>query len=123
MPPKPKPPNMPITLQQLAGVLNSVSTGIKALLASSPNQKLSVQNLLVTFLTDPIIAKNLGKSHPAVSILTTLPNIAEDMKSIKASLVALQKAITPKSTQSKPPESMPVPPRLGLRSRINHSLF
>lgn len=60
---------------KIAGVLNSVSLGIKALLASSPDQKSTVQTLLATFLADPPLLRfwvNPNPQHPSQPLFPAL---------------------------------------------------
>ncbi|KAF8257506.1 hypothetical protein EI94DRAFT_1708917 [Lactarius quietus] len=90
MPPKQKPPTPPSTTQQLAELLN-------------------------TLLTNLTITEIYGDTQPHTPSMSTPPSLLNDVKSIKATLVALQKVITPsvqagKPPQSKNPESAPSAP-------------
>jgi hypothetical protein len=81
----------------------------------NPKQKETVPKILKNFLLLPNIANILGTSQPPAPIQTSPPSILKDIKSIKVTLSALQKAISPttqagKLTQSKMPDSAPSMP-------------
>ncbi|KAF8259165.1 hypothetical protein EI94DRAFT_1707334 [Lactarius quietus] len=103
MPPKQKPP--PPTTQQISGALNSVISGIEVLLTTSPDMKETVHQKLLTFTSHSTIAKILGNAHPPTPIPALPANLLEDVKSIKATLSALQKAILPSPQAGKPPQN------------------
>ncbi|KAI9437108.1 hypothetical protein BJY52DRAFT_1384674 [Lactarius psammicola] len=103
MPPKPNPPPPPITIQQIAGVLSSAATGIESILFRSPGKMVDVQQALNSFHSHPTIIK-LMESIPSSTPSTTLPShIIKDVRDIKTSLLALQKAISAGPKPSKPP--------------------
>ncbi|KAH9009321.1 hypothetical protein EDB84DRAFT_1571292 [Lactarius hengduanensis] len=116
MPPKPKPPAPPITIQQIAGTLSSVVSGISELLAQTPALSEEARHTINSFITNPAIAKILGPNaqHPSPAPLP--PALLNDIKAIKSSLSALQKVMpaniqggkTP--TTPKPPTSSPQEP-------------
>ncbi|KAH9018304.1 hypothetical protein EDB84DRAFT_1566504 [Lactarius hengduanensis] len=94
MPPKPKPPSLPVTTQQIAGVLSSVSSGMDKLLASSPNQTDILRQHITTLLAHP--------THPPPS--NPIPKSSlDDIADIKRSLSALQKALSASTKPGKPP--------------------
>ncbi|KAF8267218.1 hypothetical protein EI94DRAFT_1701190 [Lactarius quietus] len=123
MPPKQKPPTPPSTTQQLAEVLASAAKGIESITTSNSELKEPVQQLLNTLLTNPTIAEICGDAQPHTPSVSTPPSLLDDVESIKATLAALQKAITPstqagKPLQSKTPENTPsAPPPQGQRAR------
>ncbi|KAF8258147.1 hypothetical protein EI94DRAFT_1815993 [Lactarius quietus] len=122
MPPKQKPHTPPSTTQQLAEVLVSAAKGIENITTSNPELKEPVRQLLNTLLTNPTIAKIRGDAQPHTPSIPSPPSLLDDVKSIKATLVALQKAITPsaqagKPPQSKTPENAPSAPPPGQRAR------
>ncbi|KAF8260392.1 hypothetical protein EI94DRAFT_1811778 [Lactarius quietus] len=105
MPPKQKPPTLPSTTQQLAEVLVSAAKGIENITSSNPELKEPVRQLLNTLLTNPTVAEIRGDAQPHTPSAPTPPSLLDDVKSIKASLAALQKAITPSTQAGKPPQS------------------
>jgi len=117
MPPKPKPPSPPITPQQIAGVLSSITTGVETLLSTDPKQVEKVQAILLEFTTHPNIMKALGNPTPQEPNPATHPTILKDLQSIRTSLTVLQKAITAGHQTSKPnsspktPDSSPQTPK------------
>ncbi|KAH9019632.1 hypothetical protein EDB85DRAFT_1896559 [Lactarius pseudohatsudake] len=117
MPPKPKPPTPPITIQQIAGTLHSVVAGLSELLTHTPELSGEARHTLNSFITSPSIANILGP-HASTHTTTTLPpTLLKDMKDIKASLAALQKVSvtatqTGKNSTPKPQTSSPQEPLL-----------
>ncbi|KAH9055111.1 hypothetical protein EDB83DRAFT_2521314 [Lactarius deliciosus] len=108
MPPKPKPPAPPITIQQIAGALNSVISGLDELLIQDAGLSGEARHVLNHFLTNPTITNITGipTQTPAP---TPLPaSLLKDLKDIKSSILALQK-VSPAGTQpsKKPPQSNP----------------
>ncbi|KAH9008294.1 hypothetical protein EDB85DRAFT_2164642 [Lactarius pseudohatsudake] len=117
MPPKPKPPAPPITIQQIAGTLNSVVAGLNELLAHTPDLSGEVRHIINSFLTTPSIVNIMGapQAAPAHTTTTLPPTLLKDMKDIKASLAALQKATvsttqTGKNSTPKPQTGSPQEP-------------
>ncbi|KAH9027069.1 hypothetical protein EDB85DRAFT_2148741 [Lactarius pseudohatsudake] len=115
MPPKPKPPAPPITIQQIAGTLNSVVAGLNELLAHTPDLSGEARHTLNSFLTTPSIVNIMGSSAPNPTTTTLPSTLLKDMKDIKASLAALQKATvtatqTGKNSTPKPQTGSPQEP-------------
>ena len=129
MPPKPKPPSPPITPQQIAGVLSSVTKGVETLLSTDPKQAEKVQDILLEFTTHPIIMKALGNPTPQEPAPVTHPTILKDIQSIRTSLTALQKVIAAGHQTSKPNSSpklqtaAPKHLKTGQRGRPQHQLL
>ncbi|KAF8259482.1 hypothetical protein EI94DRAFT_1707072 [Lactarius quietus] len=109
MPPKPKPPAPPSTTQQLAEILTTTAKAIEDITSENPELRETIQKLISTFLTNPTIAKLHRAPQAPTPSESPLPKLLEDVKSIKSSLVALQKAISPSTQSGKPsPSKTPV---------------
>jgi hypothetical protein len=105
MPPKNKPPAQPITTQQIAGTLQSVLNGIEELLAQRPEEEPEVNLLLLDFITSPIYEQIMGSPPPRNTPEAPPHPVLEDIKSIKASIAALEKAIRTGQQPSKPSQT------------------
>ncbi|KAI9445800.1 hypothetical protein BJY52DRAFT_1371495 [Lactarius psammicola] len=105
MPPKPIPPTIPVTHQQITGALKSTAQAIEKLLSQNPELTEEVQQSITTFLNVPSISSIMGKP-PAPTPHNPPGNLLKDVKDIKASILALQKAISagtqPSATSAKP---------------------
>lgn len=97
----------PPTIQQLAGVLNSVTAASRELLALNPDQLLvgEIRHIYKSFITCPTTTAIMG-STPAVENTQSNPSNAlrKEILEIKETLAALSKAVNsplPKATAAK----------------------
>ncbi|KAH9024500.1 hypothetical protein EDB85DRAFT_1894299 [Lactarius pseudohatsudake] len=116
MPPKPKPPAPPITIQQIADTLNSVVTGLNELLALTLELSGEARHTLNSFLTTPSIVNIMGTTTPTTTTTTLPPTLLKDMKDIEASLAVLHKAMVTATQTSK--NSTPKPQSGSLQEPI-----
>ncbi|KAI9437112.1 hypothetical protein BJY52DRAFT_1421729 [Lactarius psammicola] len=77
MPPKPIPPTIPVTHQQITGVLNSTAQAIEKLLSQNPELTEEVQQSITTFLNIPSISSIMGKP-PAPTPYNPPGNLLKD---------------------------------------------
>ncbi|KAF8272270.1 hypothetical protein EI94DRAFT_1697612 [Lactarius quietus] len=105
MPPKPKPTTLPSTTQQLAEVFTTATRAIEDIISSNPESREPIQKLIDMFLANPTVAKLQGAAQAPSPSKSPLPSLLKDVKSIKSTLAALQKVITPSSKTGKPPPS------------------
>ncbi|KAF8269085.1 hypothetical protein EI94DRAFT_1799572 [Lactarius quietus] len=102
MPPKPKPPTLPSTTQQLAEVFLSATKGIENILSLNLEPEEPIQQMIVTFLANSTIAKIHRAAQTPTPYASTPSSLLEDVKSIKSTLAALQKVIFSGTQASKP---------------------
>ncbi|KAH9011207.1 hypothetical protein EDB83DRAFT_2530371 [Lactarius deliciosus] len=108
MPPKPKPPAPPITVQQIAGAHNSVVTGLDELLTQDPELSGEAHHTLNHFLTNSTIANIMGLPTPKPASSPLPPSLLKDLQDIKSSILALQK-VSPANAHTSNKPSPPKP--------------
>ncbi|KAH9055101.1 hypothetical protein EDB83DRAFT_2316239 [Lactarius deliciosus] len=95
-------------VDQIAGALNSVVTGLDELLTQDPELSGEAHHTLNHFLTNSTIANIMGLPTPKPASSPLPPSLLKDLQDIKSSILALQK-VSPANAHTSNKPSPPKP--------------